>query len=154
MSKNRERNELVTYLQFNELEGKDTLVISVNTGWVVTSDRNYIYIQNPKNDRPKAIEPYNVFKHVVVKFDNDGGGAEHIMCDNPKNIWRKAADEPERGREIVAFCIENEQRKLYFIKYDHQKDLFDQDSWDKVRKDWNLKKWCYVQDLFNATVKP
>ena len=151
---NRQEGELVTYLEFQDLGDKDTLVINVKGGAVVSCDKNYVYVKNEPENRVECVEPFNVYKHIVVKFGETGKGEDAVMCEKAKTIWHKAEDEPERGSEFVAYCIEHGQRKLYFVNYATYEDMFPQDPWDNVRKAWNLKKWAYTDDLFNAAVRP
>lgn len=151
---NRQEGELVTYLEFQDLGDKDTCVINVKGGAVVSCDKNYVYVKNEPESRVECVEPFNVFKHVVVKFGETKEGEDAVMCEKPKTIWHKAEEEPEKGSEFVAYCIENGMRKLYFVQYATYEDMFPQDPWSKVRKAWHLKKWAYTDDLFNASVRP
>ena len=65
---NRQEGELVTYLEFQDLGDKDTLVINVKGGAVVSCDKNYVYVKI----LPRAVVSIGLFvdlKSLAVNSD-------------------------------------------------------------------------------------
>ena len=69
---------------------------------------------------------------------------------NPEALWHDASETPEEGEQILYTATEGGE--IVDVKVTTTA-LYDFIPWNEVARDFNISKWCYIEDLLPKGVE-